>query len=118
MDIIFYNLITFTVSFLVLVFMYKFLLKRKLKKDDQAIVRTTEMQYLKNKYNINVTKIPNEKKVNIISFINAFLISFIVMILGFIPLGIIKILIGIVLLVPLIILVYHMVAKHLKKGGY
>ena len=111
------NLFMFFVSFIFVYIVYVLVLKRR-EKNPEKMMKSTEIIYLKNKYSINFDKLGKKKTRNIIALSNAFIVSFVIFVLAFIPLGIIKLTIGVVILIPLIIGVYHLIGTKLKKGGY
>ena len=114
-----YNFITFVASFLLVLGIYTLTLKRRVKKDENALSKTTEMLYLKQKYSVDIDKLTNKMKIKLIAVSNAFIISLVFLVLSFIRIGIIiRIFIGMLFLIPIIIIVYHIIGIKLKKGGY
>ncbi len=111
------SLVISLITFVVVYFVYYIILKRRLR-DEKKFMNSTEILYLKIKYKINVEKTPKIKLVKLISLGNAFTISFVFLLMSFINLGLIRLFIAIIFLVPTIIAVYFMIGNHLRKGGY
>ena len=111
------NLVVSLATFVLVYFVYYIILKRRAK-DKVKLMESTEILYLKMKYKVNFEKLPEKKLIKTISLGNAFTIAFVYLLMSFINLGLIKLLIAVIFLIPTIIGVYHLIGKHLKKGGY
>lgn len=93
---------------------YHFLILRsdkKLKKYKDS----TEVLYLKTKYNLKIEKIDFKKLAYLLAISNSFIISTIVMIAGLFESIIIKILISFILIFPMIISIYHLIGTYYAK---
>ena len=75
---------------------------------------STELSILKNYYNVNLEKIGTIKVLRIVNFVNALLISSLVLAVSPLKQVWLKLVIILVLLVPLIWATYYFLAKYLK----
>lgn len=76
---------------------------------------STEVRYLEARYNVDIDKINLKLLANTMALANAFIIANTVTIISFIDNLIIKLMVGFVVLVPMILLVYHLLGKYYQK---
>lgn len=87
------------------------------KKNKETII--TEYKYLCSKFGINIKNLLNKKMAIVISFIDAFIITVVFLIIMLIPLKMMwQLLIGFVLLFGLIYSIYEILGRMLVKKGY
>ena len=107
-------LISFIVVFMVVYLFYLFfviLRKNKLSK----IKQSSEALLIKKKYNLKLNKISDKKLANIIAFSNAFIIATTFIVIEFVSNFILKIMVSFVVLIVLILSIYILIGKYLKK---
>ena len=108
-EIIFYILCFLLVYLIYLCFVV--FRKKKLNKYRTS----TEVRYLEYRYHINMENINLKKMANTMALANAFIISNTVTIISFIDETLLKLAVGFVVLIPMILLVYHIVGKYYQK---
>ena len=102
----------------ILVYLVYYVLIINNKKKLSKYRNSTEVIFLENRYKINIKKIEMKKLANIMAISNAFIISVTVLLIGFISNLVLKLIVGLIILIPLILIVYHFVGKSLiKKYG-
>jgi len=90
--------------------------KKKRKKKDSEI---TEIVYLIGKFKLDKSKLPMNKLLLGISFINAFIISLVAVLVILININILlQLIIGFILLIALIYSIYELLGRYLVKKGY
>ena len=90
--------------------------KNKSKKKNNEL---TELSYLVLKFKLNKDKLPLNILLVVISFINAFIISLVAIVVMLININIIiQLIIGFVLLIALIYSIYELLGRYLLKKGY
>jgi purine-cytosine permease-like protein len=88
--------------------------KKKKKKDEELL----EILYLSGKFKIDKNKLNDKRILRMTSFINAFIISLVSVVIILIHINIIlRLLIGFVLLMGLIYSLYELYGRYLKKKG-
>ncbi|MCI8394762.1 MAG: hypothetical protein HFH86_04720 [Bacilli bacterium] len=109
-----YHFIWFGVFFVIIFIVYFFLLRFKVKQKNYQSFG--EMNYLIRKFHLDVTKMSYWKVIIPISFINAFIISFVATFVMMISMSMIwQLLCGFVLLMALIYSIYEIYGRHLQK---
>ena len=89
--------------------------KKKRKKKDSEI---TEIVYLIGKFKLDKSKLPMNKLLLGISFINAFIISLVAVLVILININILlQLIIGFILLIALIYSIYELLGRYLVKVG-
>ena len=89
--------------------------KKKRKKNNELM----EISYLVSKFNLDKDKLNLKKLLILVSMINAFIISFVSVVVMLIRINIIlQLFIGFVLLMALIYALYEILGRHLVKKGY
>ena len=71
-----------------------------------------EMNYLKYRYKINIDKISIKSLANVIGLSNAFIMALVVAIISLIEGFLMQMLVCLVLLIPFILIVYHIIGKY------
>lgn len=91
--------------------------KKKKKTEAYDIKERVEILFLTRKYNINVNKLDMNQLLWDIAFVNSFIMSTTVVVIGldFIKGYIWKLLLGFVILIPLILLGYYILGKKYKR---
>lgn len=109
-----YQFLWFAVFFIIIFVVYFFMLRHKLKKGKEKSIG--EVGYLIRKFHLDVKKLDYWKLIIPISFINAFIISFVSTVIMLFPVDMIwQLLIGFVLLFFLIYAIYEIYGRHLEK---
>ena len=106
--------LTYIIAFLLIYLIY-FLFVVSRKRATEKLKNSIEVRYLINRYNIELDKIDMKKLSNRIAISNSFIMATVFIIILFVKNFILKMLLGFVSLIPLILLVYHILAKSLKK---
>lgn len=107
------KLILFVIFFTVIYLIYYFVFIRKQIKYQKDKV-FSDVKILEGYYNIDVKKIGYQKVLRILNFVNALMLSIIMMLVINFDKVIYKILIIVVLIVPVIWVTYYFLAKYLK----
>ena len=107
------NIILFIMFFIVIYLIYYFVFIRKQIKYNKNKV-FSDVKLLESYYKINVKKIGYQKVLRILNFVNALMLSCIMMIVMNIDKILYKLLIIIILIVPFIWVTYYFLAKYLK----
>lgn len=118
--------ILFSILFLIVFLIDYLLIKRKyLKKGNENKKKKnknnelTEISYLIVKFKLDKNKLPIERLLVSISFINAFIIALVAVAVIFINIHIIlQLLLGFILLMSLIYSIYEILGRYLVKKGY
>ena len=105
---------TYIIAFLLIYLIY-FLFVVSRKRTTEKLKNSIEVRYLINRYNIELDKIDMKKLSNRIAISNSFIMATVFIIILFVKNFILKMLLGFVSLIPFILLVYHILAKSLKK---
>lgn len=110
-------IITYFVVFIIVYLIYLlFVVKRK--KSIEKLKKSLEVRFLINRYHIDIDNINIRSLSNKIALCNSFIISTTFIIVLFIEHFILKMLLGFIVLFPLILISYHILAKSLlKKEG-
>ena len=109
--------ISYCITF-VIVYLIYFLFVVKRKKSIEKLKNSLEVRYLVNKYHINIEKIDLHKLAKQIALCNSLIISITFMIVLLVKNYFLKMLVAFVVLFPLILISYHILAKILlKKEG-
>lgn len=106
--------ITYLITFCVIYLLY-FLLVVNRKKAINKFKNSMEVKYLMNKYSINIDKVNIKKLANMVALSNSFIITTVFIVIIFIDNFILKMLVAFVILFPLIIIIYWLLGKILKK---
>ena len=99
------------VSVFVIVYLVYFIFVVNRKKSLNKLQDGKELIYLKKCYKLNYSKINIKSIANAIALGNAFVISFVVTIISFFKPFLLQMIIGLILLLPTILLVYHIIGK-------
>ena len=110
------ELILFIMTFLLVFIVYEIFIVRKSKKDKRR-KKPIEVNYLINKYNLDIDKLNYKKLLNIISLVSAFDISLVVTIVSLLDNFYMQLMVGFVLIMALILVSYDIVGRIYKKKG-
>lgn len=105
------ELIFYFITFITVYLLYLFFVILKGKKSEQ-FKNSTEMQFLRKKYKVDIEAIGMTKLAHISAIANAFIIANTVSIIGFIDNVVLKMVTGFVILLPMIIIIYHFIGKY------
>ena len=106
-------IILFVLFFIIIYLFYYFLYRRKKLVYDKKTL-SPDIKILEGYYKVNVKKIGYQKVLRILNFVNALMLSCIMMIVMNIDKVLYKLLIIIILIVPFIWVTYYFLAKYLK----
>ncbi len=107
------NIILFLIFFILIYVIYYVLYVRKQIKYDKKKV-SSDLKILEIYYKINVKKIGYQRVLRILNFVNALMLTILMMIIMNLDKFIYKFLIAIILIIPLIWATYYFLAKYLK----
>ena len=107
-------LLLFIISFLIVYLVYYLIVVRR-DKGIEAFKTGKQVMFFKNAYKLDLKKLDYKEFANSLSLTNAFIVAFTVTIIEFIDGFIIKLLIGLVILIPLILICYYILGKIYKK---
>ena len=103
------------IAFLLIYLFYLItVISRKNKLD--KLMDGTEITYLKKRYKLSLKKINKKKIGNIIALTNSFIFALTVFTVSFIENHILMLLVGFIILIPLIIICYHLIGVYLKRS--
>lgn len=108
------ELVLYVLCFLLVYLIYVCLIVLRKKKLNKYRT-STEVRYLEGRYKIDVDRMNLKKLANTMALANAFIIANVVTIIGFINHLILKLCVGFVVLIPMILIVYHLLGKHYQK---
>ena len=109
-----FSLLLFMIIFAVMYFVYYFIFDDKLKKEKYT--KISELVLLTNRFKLDKKKMNYRSALNGIAIINAFLISFTIAIIDFIPVRMeFKLLIAFFIIVTLMITLYFSYGSYLHK---
>jgi len=111
------QIILFLLTFLFVFIIYEMFLVRKAKKN-KTKKKIVEIQYLENRFHLNINKLNYKKLLNIISFVSAIDISIVVTIISLVDNFYLQLLIGFIMIFVVIIISYSIVGKIYEKKGY
>jgi hypothetical protein len=110
---IYFYILLFVIVFLVTYIMDLLKIRRKKQK------KIGEIQYLVNKFNLDINKINYKKSCFVIAIINAFIISSVTIFISFVDMIMtLQLLLGFILLFALIYSLYEIYGRILVKKGY
>jgi hypothetical protein len=89
--------------------------RRKNKKD---LYKMTEIYFLEHTFKIDVKKIGLDKMLNIVALSNAIIFTIVLMSTTAIDNLILRFIVMFIMLLPIIYLIYYIIAKYLKKRGF
>ena len=110
------KIIIFIISFIVVYLVYYILIiknEEKVKK----MLKSTETNYLKKVYKLNINKYDSKWLVKKIVLTNTLIMSITITIVSYIENMIVMILVGFVCLFPVILISYHILGKYLQSKG-
>lgn len=104
-------------SFIVFVVLYLFYLVAVIMKKNKLdkFMKGAEITYLKRRYKLSLNNINKKVLANIIALTNSLIISITILLVVLIDNYILKLMIAFIILVPLIIIAYHIIGTILKK---
>ena len=111
MQDILFSLIIFVVIYL----FYLLTVITRSKKLDK-LMEGMEVTYLKSRYKLSLKNVNKRELAHIIALTNSFIVSITVLLVSLIQNYILKLMVGFVILVPSIILAYHLIGLYLKRS--
>lgn len=108
------KIILFLLAFLVVYLIYLITVISRVDKNDK-FKKSTQVSYFKNVYKIDINKLDLKKFANVISLANAFMIALTTTLIDFFDKLFIKLMVGFLILVPLMLLIYHIIGKIYKS---
>ncbi|MCI8346841.1 MAG: hypothetical protein HFJ12_02705 [Bacilli bacterium] len=110
------EIILFLMTYLFVFFIYQIFIIRKAKRKNSK-KRPMEVNYLINKYHVDIKRINYKKLLLIISLVSSLDISILVTIILIFDSYFIKIVIALLLVIPIIVISYHFIGSYYKKKG-
>ena len=110
------EIILFLMTYLFVFFIYQIFIIRKAKRKNSK-KRPMEVNYLINKYHIDIKRIDYKKLLLIISLVSSLDISILVTIILIFDSYFIKIVVALLLVIPIIVISYHFIGSYYKKKG-
>ena len=107
-------LLAFTISFLIVFLFYLVTVILQKKRYDQ-FKQSNQVLYFVKKYKIDIDKIDISKFVNLISLVNSFIIASAFTVTFLVENIFLQLLVGLVVLIPLLLLIYHIIGMKLKN---
>ncbi len=109
------HIILFIMTYIFVFLIYQIFIVRNKRRNSKK--RPMEINYLIQKYNIDISKINYKKLLKVVALISSLDISIIVTIATLFDNYLIQIIIVFVLVIPTIMISYSFVGKYYKKGG-
>lgn len=106
----------FILTFLFIFIIYELFLIRRNKKN-KTKKQPAEIQYLVNRYHLNLKKVNYKRLLNIVSFVSALDISIVVTVISLLDNVYLQLAIGFVSIVTVILISYSIVGKIYQKKG-
>ena len=108
--------VLFSLTAFILIYLFYLItvISRKNKLDKLMI--GTEVTYLKKKYKLSLENVNKKKLGNLIALTNSFIFALTVFIVSFIKNHILMLLVGFIILIPLIIISYHILSLYLRRS--
>lgn len=110
------EIISYIIIFILLFTVYYFLILNSPKKLDKY-KKSTEILYLTKKYKIKLNDFNFKKMATSVVLINSFIITTIVMIVSYVDNLIYKTILSTLIIIPIILIVYHLLGKYYQKRG-
>lgn len=110
-------IIYFILTFLIVYLISYFILVRKRDKYDKKKV-PVEVEYMIKKYRLNIKKMDYHRFLRAISIVGSFDMAIAVLIIFPIDNIILQLLVGFIVLIPLILISFNLLAKHYVKKGF
>ncbi len=110
------EIILFLMTYLFVFFIYQIFIIRKAKRKNSK-KRPMEVNYLINKYHVDIKRINYKKLLLIISLVSSLDISILVTIILIFDSYFIKIVVALLLVIPIIVISYHFIGSYYKKKG-
>ncbi len=110
------HIILFIMTYIFVFLIYQIFIVRKAKRRNSK-KRPMEINYLIQKYNIDINKINYKKLLKVVALISSLDISIIVTIVTLFDNYLIQIIIVFILVIPIIMISYNFVGMYYKKGG-
>lgn len=107
-------LLEFLICFIVVYLVYLFLIILRKNKIDKY-KKSSEVKFLVSKYKLDLKKISLKKLAHILALANSFIISLAFISTGIFDNIILKLLLGFLVLLPTMLLVYHIIGTNLNK---
>ena len=106
-------IIFFTCFFFIYLVYYITLISNK--KKMKQLPTSNQALYFKNRYKIDFNSISIKSFAHSLALTNAFILSITVVITEFVHGFIVKMLVGLIILIPLMLMLYHLIAKFYQK---
>lgn len=110
------EIVLFLMTYLFVFFIYQIFIIRKAKRKNSK-KRPMEVNYLINKYHVDIKRINYKKLLLIISLVSSLDISILVTIILIFDSYFIKIVVALLLVIPIIVISYHFIGSYYKKKG-
>lgn len=107
-------IICFIIAFII-IYLFYFLTVILQKKRYDKFKTSNQVMYFVNRYKLDVDKINIKKFINIISLSNSFIIAFSFACIIKIENSILMLLVGVLILMPLMLFIYHLIGKSFQK---
>jgi len=101
----------------ILVYLFYFIFVINKKKALKKLPNGKELTFLKYRYKLNYSKINIKSLAHKVALTNAFILSSTVTIISLIDNFILALLIALLVLIPLILICYHLIGTHYQKQG-
>jgi len=108
--------ILFSLIIFVIIYLFYLLTVITRKKKLDKLMEGMEVNYLKVRYKLSLINVNKKKLAHIIALTNSFIVSITVLLVSLIENYILKLMVGFVILLPLIILAYHLIGLYLKRS--
>lgn len=110
------EIVLFLMTYLFVFFIYQIFIIGKAKRKNSK-KRPMEVNYLINKYHIDIKRIDYKKLLLIISLVSSLDISILVTIILIFDSYFIKTIVALLLVIPIIVISYHFIGRYYKKKG-
>ena len=108
--------ILFSLIIFIIIYLFYLLAVITRPKKLDKLMEGIEVTYLKSRYRLSLKNVNKKKLANAIALTNSFIVSITVLFVSLIKNYILKLMVGFVILVPTIILAYHLIGLHFKRS--
>ena len=108
--------VMFSLSVFIIIYLFYYIAVISKNKKLDKLMEGMEITYLKKRYNLKLKKANKKKLGGIIALTNSFIVSITILLVSMVKHHILKLMIAFIILVPLIIISYHIIGLYLKRS--
>ena len=108
--------VVFSLSVFIIIYLFYYIAVISKSKKLDKLMEGMEITYLKRRYNLSLKKINKKRIANVIALTNSFIVSVTILLVSIVGNHILKLMMAFIILVPLIIISYHIIGLYLKRS--